>query len=234
MRIVPVSPTTLRFPISMLSSPVVRFSPALLPNAIFRSPVVLRQSASKPLAVLLPPVVLLASARKPLAVFATGGCVAKERPPDRWLSCGCRWCCQRAHHVRWPCCRYRWCCQRVHHGRWPCCRCRWCLLISAPAPVAVLSKRGEFMNRAEFDELDEPEKRHFYACKQCGELVDKRQLNDVTFHEDHVHRPDIQLRWFRRARQSDGRFNNTLSSLRENASNLPIAQETGEFAHEGS
>jgi hypothetical protein len=47
------------------------------------------------------------------------------------------------------------------------------------------------MNRAEFDELDEAEKRHFYECKQCGEMVDKRQLEDVIFQEDHVHRPDI-------------------------------------------
>jgi hypothetical protein len=46
------------------------------------------------------------------------------------------------------------------------------------------------MNRSEFDKLDEAEKRHFYACKQC-EMVDKRQLDDVTFHEDHIRRPDI-------------------------------------------
>jgi hypothetical protein len=28
--------------------------------------------------------------------------------------------------------------------------------------------------------------------EQCGEMVDKRQLDDVVFHEDHDHRPDIQ------------------------------------------
>ncbi len=48
------------------------------------------------------------------------------------------------------------------------------------------------MNAAAFNELSEVEKRHFYRCEQCGEMVDMRQLDDVLFHEDHVHRPDIQ------------------------------------------
>lgn len=49
------------------------------------------------------------------------------------------------------------------------------------------------MNAADFDALSESEKRHFfYKCQQCGEMVDMRQLDDVLFHEDHVHRPDIQ------------------------------------------
>jgi len=48
------------------------------------------------------------------------------------------------------------------------------------------------MNRADFNQLSEAEKQHFYNCEQCGEMVDKRQLDDVLFHEDHVHRPDIQ------------------------------------------
>lgn len=48
------------------------------------------------------------------------------------------------------------------------------------------------MNRADFSELSESEKRHFYKCR-CGEMVDKRQLDDVLFHEtDHKPRPDIQ------------------------------------------
>src|SRR5215831_15113384 len=47
------------------------------------------------------------------------------------------------------------------------------------------------MNEADFNELDEAEKKHFYKCQQCGEMVDMRQLDDVTFHEDHVHRPDV-------------------------------------------
>jgi len=47
------------------------------------------------------------------------------------------------------------------------------------------------MNAADFDDLSQEEKRHFYQCKQCGEMLDMRQLDDVLFHEDHVHRPDI-------------------------------------------
>jgi hypothetical protein len=48
------------------------------------------------------------------------------------------------------------------------------------------------MNVADFSQPDEAEKKHFYRCKQCGEMVDMRQLDDVLFHEDHIPRPDIQ------------------------------------------
>jgi beta-galactosidase beta subunit len=48
------------------------------------------------------------------------------------------------------------------------------------------------MNEADFNELDEAEKKHFYKCQECGQVVDMRQFDDVIFHEDHVHRPDIQ------------------------------------------
>jgi hypothetical protein len=48
------------------------------------------------------------------------------------------------------------------------------------------------MNTADFNELSEGEKRHFYQCSRCGEMVDMRQLDDVLFHEDHVQRLDIQ------------------------------------------
>ena len=49
------------------------------------------------------------------------------------------------------------------------------------------------MNAADFNELSESEKEHFYKCGQCGEMVDMRQLDDVVFHEtDHKPRPDIQ------------------------------------------
>jgi hypothetical protein len=44
------------------------------------------------------------------------------------------------------------------------------------------------MNAADFNELREVEKRHSYKCKQCGEMVDMRQLDDVLFHEDHIQR----------------------------------------------
>jgi hypothetical protein len=48
------------------------------------------------------------------------------------------------------------------------------------------------MNDADFAKLDDAEKECFYRCEECGEMVDMRQLDDVLFHEDHVHRPDIQ------------------------------------------
>jgi hypothetical protein len=48
------------------------------------------------------------------------------------------------------------------------------------------------MNPADFDGLDDSEKKHFCKCERCGQMVDMRQLDDVLFHEDHVHRPDIQ------------------------------------------
>jgi len=36
------------------------------------------------------------------------------------------------------------------------------------------------------------EKQRFYKCQKCGEMVDKRQLDDVLFCADHKPRPDIQ------------------------------------------
>jgi hypothetical protein len=45
------------------------------------------------------------------------------------------------------------------------------------------------MNLAEFNELDETEKRHFYRCKQYGECSICGKLDDVLCHEDHVQRP---------------------------------------------
>jgi hypothetical protein len=50
----------------------------------------------------------------------------------------------------------------------------------------------EYLDAADFDELSEAEKRHFYKCQQCGEMIDMRQLDDVLFHEDHVQTPHIQ------------------------------------------
>jgi hypothetical protein len=45
---------------------------------------------------------------------------------------------------------------------------------------------------ADFGELSGAEKEDFYKCKQCGEMVNKRQFDDVLFHEDPKPRPDIQ------------------------------------------
>jgi hypothetical protein len=42
------------------------------------------------------------------------------------------------------------------------------------------------MNTADLDKLSDAEKEHFYRCSKCGQLVDKRELRDVIFHEtDH-------------------------------------------------
>jgi hypothetical protein len=58
------------------------------------------------------------------------------------------------------------------------------------------------LNPADFNELNESEKCHFYRCERCGEMVDMRQLDDVLFHEDHVHRPDIQYGGWERLGES--------------------------------
>jgi hypothetical protein len=48
------------------------------------------------------------------------------------------------------------------------------------------------MTKPEFEKLSAEEKLHYYECVQCGEMVDKRQLDEVLFHEDHKSRPDLQ------------------------------------------
>ncbi len=53
------------------------------------------------------------------------------------------------------------------------------------------------MNVADFDELSESEKQHFYKWARCGEMVDMRQLDDLVFHEtDHKPRPGRSIRRF--------------------------------------
>jgi hypothetical protein len=39
------------------------------------------------------------------------------------------------------------------------------------------------MTKPEFEKLNAEEKLHYYECAQCGEMVDKRQLDEVLFHE---------------------------------------------------
>jgi hypothetical protein len=58
------------------------------------------------------------------------------------------------------------------------------------------------MNAADFDKLSHAEKKHFYKCEKCGEMVDMRQLDDVIFHEDHIHRPDIPYKGSERIEDS--------------------------------
>jgi hypothetical protein len=37
------------------------------------------------------------------------------------------------------------------------------------------------------------EKEHFATCSECGEIFDRRSLDEVLFHHtDHKYRPDVQ------------------------------------------
>ena len=49
------------------------------------------------------------------------------------------------------------------------------------------------MTLDEYDNLPPEEKEHFAACAKCGEIFDRRSLDEVLFHHtDHRDRPDIQ------------------------------------------
>jgi hypothetical protein len=48
------------------------------------------------------------------------------------------------------------------------------------------------MNKQEYDHLPSEEKEHFMECSECGEMFDRRSLDEVMFHQDHKQRPDIQ------------------------------------------
>ena len=40
-------------------------------------------------------------------------------------------------------------------------------------------RKSNLMKVADFDGLDDADKKHFYKCQQCGEMVDMRQLDDA-------------------------------------------------------
>jgi len=49
------------------------------------------------------------------------------------------------------------------------------------------------MTADEYENLPPEEKKHFANCAECGEILDRRSLDDVLFHyTGHKHRPDIQ------------------------------------------
>ena len=49
------------------------------------------------------------------------------------------------------------------------------------------------MTLEEDDNLPTEEKEHFAKCQKCGELFDRRSLDEVLFHcTDNKERPDIQ------------------------------------------
>ena len=51
------------------------------------------------------------------------------------------------------------------------------------------------MTADEYEKLPSEEKEHFAECAKCGEMFDRRSLDEVPFHTDHKHRPDIQSRY---------------------------------------
>jgi hypothetical protein len=49
------------------------------------------------------------------------------------------------------------------------------------------------MKLDEYEKLPPEEKEHFAKCAECGEIFDRRSLDEVLFHHaGHKHRPDIQ------------------------------------------
>jgi hypothetical protein len=44
----------------------------------------------------------------------------------------------------------------------------------------------------EYEKISPEEKEHFAECTECGEIFDRRSLDEVLFHQDHKHRSDIQ------------------------------------------
>jgi len=48
------------------------------------------------------------------------------------------------------------------------------------------------MTLDEYEKLSPEEKEHFAMCSKCGEIFDRRSLDEVLFHTDHKQRPDIR------------------------------------------
>ena len=49
------------------------------------------------------------------------------------------------------------------------------------------------MTLDEYEKLPPEEQEHFATCSECGEIFDRRSLDDVLFHHaDHKDRPDVQ------------------------------------------
>jgi hypothetical protein len=49
------------------------------------------------------------------------------------------------------------------------------------------------MTKDDYEQLPPEEKEHFARCSECGEILDRRSLDEVLFHStDHKHGADIQ------------------------------------------
>jgi hypothetical protein len=42
------------------------------------------------------------------------------------------------------------------------------------------------MTTDEYEQLPTEEKEHFAKCQECGEMFDRRSLDEVLFHTDHT------------------------------------------------
>jgi hypothetical protein len=55
------------------------------------------------------------------------------------------------------------------------------------------TKGQDKMKFDEYEKLPRKEKEHFAKCAECGEIFDRRSLDEVLFHHaGHRPRPDIQ------------------------------------------
>jgi hypothetical protein len=48
------------------------------------------------------------------------------------------------------------------------------------------------MKKSEYEKLSPEEQKHFMECPECGEMFDRRSLDEVVFHQDRKQRPDFQ------------------------------------------
>ena len=48
------------------------------------------------------------------------------------------------------------------------------------------------MTTDQYEKLPADEKEHLAECAKCGEIFDRRSLDEVLFHTEHKHQPDIQ------------------------------------------
>jgi hypothetical protein len=48
------------------------------------------------------------------------------------------------------------------------------------------------MTLDEYETLSPEEKEHFAKCAECGEMFDRRSLDEVLFHATDHRRPDVQ------------------------------------------
>ena len=46
------------------------------------------------------------------------------------------------------------------------------------------------MTREDFEMLPAQEQLHFYRCPACGEMVDKKDVEQITLHHAHVLHPE--------------------------------------------